>query len=61
MTWAEDHPGGVITCDAPGCTRTRRAYCAPSEREQWEARDTGYRVTDLCPTHSDNPPPPEKD
>ena len=51
MTWHEEHPGGIIACDAPGCTRTRRNYCSPTERELWVAYQRGNVVLDLCPAH----------
>lgn len=54
MTWTEAHPGGIMTCDAPGCTRTRRNYCPPAEREQWLAFQEGDWVKDLCPIHRDD-------
>ena len=51
MTWRPEHPGGRIQCDAPGCTRTRRNYCPPTESEQWSAHQVGTTVHDLCPEH----------
>ena len=55
MTWHEDHPGGVMRCDHPGCTRTRRNYCPPTEREAWQAVHVGTRLDgwtrDYCPEH----------
>lgn len=51
MTWYPDHPGGIMKCDAPGCTRKRRNYCTPTEREKWAAFQVGNAVIDLCPAH----------
>ena len=51
MTWRTNHPGGEMTCDAPGCKRVRRNYCSPSERDEWVAFQGGDDVLDLCPEH----------
>lgn len=55
MTWTPNHPGGVIQCDQPGCTRTHRNYCTPEERDGWRAAQevrTGPFVRDYCPEHA---------
>ena len=52
MTWHPSHPGGMVTCDADGCTRTRRMYCTPTERDGWKAELIRTTVRDRCPNHS---------
>ena len=52
MSWQPDHPGGIITCDVTGCMRTRRYYCTPAERDEWDASMVGASVRDLCPNHT---------
>lgn len=60
MTWHPSHPGGVITCDHPGCTRERRNYCTPTERDQWQAVHVGGpldgHTRDYCPEHKEPKP-----
>lgn len=51
MSLHHDHPGGIIACDATACTRTRRNYCPPAERDDWVAFQEGNAVLDLCPVH----------
>jgi hypothetical protein len=44
-------------CDWPGCSRTRRYYCQPKERDEWIsflAPSMPHAVLDLCPTHRVN-------
>ena len=51
MTWRPNHPGGEMTCDAPGCERVRLNYCSPSVRDEWVAFQGSQRVLDMCPEH----------
>lgn len=50
-----------MTCDHPGCTRERRNYCAPGDRDLWQEVHVGGPLDgftyDYCPEHKPKPQP----